>query len=142
MRLQHNRQWTRWVPILLWIAGVIWVMVAQGEAFDVGMAIALITAPVGLGIPILGVFVCNIPRSRRVYAGTALASAAAALATVLVIAAAAVLSSLSDGIMAGTLYAFGSMLGTTAPLLMGTIATAALHLAWMITYPKPEEEQK
>ena len=145
MRLQHNRQWLRWVPILLWIAGVMWVCIAQGENFDVGISMALITGPVGLGIPILGAFMCHIPRTRRVYAGTALASGLAVAAMILVIVGASLLSLLGKtdgGFVREALRTVGEMMAMLAPLLMGAAATAVLMLVWMVTFPKEEEESK
>lgn len=139
--LQHNRQWTRWIPIILWIAGIIWVITAQGEAYVNGMSMALITAPVGLGIPMVGVFVCHQPRSRRVYAGSAIAGGASIAAMMLVIAVAAVLSAIRED-FGDMLRVFGDMMGMIAPLMMGALAMAIFMLVWVLTFPKPEEEAK
>ncbi len=138
--LQHNRQWLRWVPIILWVLSVIWVIAVQGEAFDVGMSMALITGPVGLGIPIVGVFVCQDPRTARVYVGSAIAGGASIAAMVAVIAAASVLS--VGGKVSEALHEFGQMMGTLVPLLLGALMTTVLMIVWALTVPKIDDEGK
>ncbi len=142
--LQHNRQWLRWVPFILWIAAVIVSVVVLGENVDLAMAMALLSAPVGLGIPIVGAFVCHRPRTRRVYAGTAIAGAASIGLLLLLVIAAAMLSVIGDGgsFIAHAGEALGRMLVAVAPLLVGALMTTVLMIVWTRTAPKPEETKK
>ena len=143
MRLQHHKQWLRWVPFLLWVFGIFWSILVQEATFDVGLSIALITGPVGVGIPIVGAVMCHRPRTRRVYTVGAIAGGAAIVAMMLMMALAAVLYELGSGeFVMDALYALAQMLGMMWPFMLGALMTMVLLTVWVFLTPKPTEEKK
>ncbi len=132
------------MPFLLWVFGIFWSILVQEATFDVGLSIALITGPVGLGIPIVGAVICHRPRTRKVYTIGAIAGGASVLGMMLMMATAAVLFELSapgGSFMKDAWWALVDMLAMIWPFMLGAVATAILLTVWVFIAPKATTEK-